>query len=152
MTTSLQFAAEKKRLARLAVARAIESGELVRPLSCERCRAMPAPVIVNEKTPFDFEMAGIHAHHEDYNLPLYVQWLCRRCHMIRHKMEKPLATFLARQIVRKWCTNQLGNHKRNNVNANRAPLVQRAQPQDVILAAGFGPPSARGRPAIEGQR
>ena len=27
-------------------------------------------------------------HHEDYTKPLTVIWLCRRCHLLRHKVEK----------------------------------------------------------------
>lgn len=48
------------------VARAIRSGKLVRN-SCERCG--------NEKS---------YAHHEDYDKPLDVMWLCQPCHKQRH--------------------------------------------------------------------
>ena len=50
-----------------AVARAIKSGELVRQ-NCERCK--------NENSL---------AHHEDYDKPLMVNWLCQPCHKQRHK-------------------------------------------------------------------
>lgn len=50
-----------------AVARAIKKGELV-PQNCERCG--------DEKTV---------AHHEDYDKPLDVVWLCQPCHKQRHK-------------------------------------------------------------------
>lgn len=50
-----------------AVARAIKSGELVR-LPCIRCG--------DEKSV---------AHHEDYDKPLDVVWLCQPCHKQRHK-------------------------------------------------------------------
>jgi hypothetical protein len=50
-----------------AVARAIKCGDLVR-LDCFRCGS--------EKTV---------AHHEDYDKPLDVVWLCQPCHKQRHK-------------------------------------------------------------------
>jgi hypothetical protein len=64
-----QWRAEDKRRAQChnAVARAIRKGELV-PKNCERCES--------EKTI---------AHHEDYNKPLDVMWLCQPCHKQRHK-------------------------------------------------------------------
>jgi hypothetical protein len=49
------------------VARAIKSGKLVRQ-PCVRCAA--------EKSL---------AHHEDYDKPLDVMWLCQPCHKQRHK-------------------------------------------------------------------
>jgi len=61
--------AEDKRrsAAHNAVSRAIKAGKLQR-LSCERCG--------DEKSL---------AHHEDYDLPLVVMWLCQPCHKQRHK-------------------------------------------------------------------
>ena len=50
-----------------AVSRAIKSGKLIRQ-SCERCG--------NENSL---------AHHEDYDKPLEVNWLCQICHKQRHK-------------------------------------------------------------------
>jgi len=50
-----------------AVSRAIKSGQLVRQ-PCLRCG--------NEKSL---------AHHEDYDKPLDVMWLCQPCHKQRHK-------------------------------------------------------------------
>ena len=49
------------------VALAIRDGILIRPAHCERCGA-ERPV----------------AHHEDYDYPLDVVWLCRLCHSKRH--------------------------------------------------------------------
>jgi hypothetical protein len=54
-------------LAHSAVARAIRCGELVRQ-PCSRCND-PKSV----------------AHHEDYDKPLEVMWLCQPCHKQRHK-------------------------------------------------------------------
>jgi membrane-associated HD superfamily phosphohydrolase len=61
--------AEDKRRAKAhnAVSQAIKKGKLVRQ-SCERCEA--------KKT---------EAHHEDYDKPLEVMWLCTPCHKQRHK-------------------------------------------------------------------
>lgn len=50
-----------------AVARAIRSGKLVRE-PCERCSSPEAL-----------------AHHESYERPLDVSWLCQPCHKQRHK-------------------------------------------------------------------
>ena len=50
-----------------AVARAIRNNELS-PMPCVRCG----------------ELKSL-AHHEDYNKPLDVMWLCQPCHKQRHK-------------------------------------------------------------------
>jgi ribosomal protein S27AE len=50
-----------------AVARAIKNGTLIRQ-PCVRCG--------NQKSL---------AHHEDYDFPLIVMWLCQPCHKQRHK-------------------------------------------------------------------
>jgi ribosomal protein S27AE len=50
-----------------AVSKAIKSGKLVRK-NCEKCG--------NENSI---------AHHEDYDKPLMVNWLCQPCHKQRHK-------------------------------------------------------------------
>lgn len=55
-----------------AVARAIKSGDLYR-LPCERCGE-----------------AKSLAHHENYDEPLNVVWLCQPCHKQRHKEIKEL--------------------------------------------------------------
>lgn len=57
----------RKTQAHKAVERAVRSGQLVRPEACERC-GRPTSV----------------AHHEDYDKPLEVVWLCRACHGERH--------------------------------------------------------------------
>jgi hypothetical protein len=61
--------AEDKRrtVAHSAVARAIRAGDLVRQ-PCVRCA----------------EVKSL-AHHEDYDKPLDVMWLCEPCHKQRHK-------------------------------------------------------------------
>ena len=64
-----RWRAEDKRrgTAHSAVARALKNGSLFKE-SCKRCGS--------ENT---------EAHHEDYDKPLYVIWLCSKCHKQRHK-------------------------------------------------------------------
>lgn len=53
------------------VMKALSSGKLTR-LPCEVCGKEPAD-----------------AHHDDYNKPLKVRWLCRKCHAEWHRYNKP---------------------------------------------------------------
>jgi|SRR5215831_1150662 len=63
--------------AHTAVANALYSGKLVKPPSCENCK--------RKTSSYDLD-----AHHEDYNKPLDVEWLCKSCHRARH-LAKELA-------------------------------------------------------------
>lgn len=56
----------RKNAARIATSRAILMGDLVR-LPCQECG--------NQKS---------HAHHPDYDRPLFVVWLCQKHHLIAH--------------------------------------------------------------------
>lgn len=58
-----------KHHARQAVARAVESGKLIKPKVCMGCA----------KRTTDLE-----AHHSDYKLPLLVVWVCPPCHGVIH--------------------------------------------------------------------
>ena len=58
---------KRRQLGHIAVSRAIRNGSLVR-LPCIRCGE-----------------AKSLAHHEDYDKPLDVMWLCQPCHKQRHK-------------------------------------------------------------------
>jgi len=60
------------------VRRAITSGDLVRPESCEKCLGTPSKAVDGR--------SKIQAHHHDYSKPLNVQWLCAKC----HRVETPL--------------------------------------------------------------
>lgn len=51
------------------VKKAIREGRLERPDDCSVCG------------PTDYQ---IDAHHEDYDKPLEIMWLCRRCHTRLH--------------------------------------------------------------------
>ncbi len=59
-----------KKKAHHIVTQAIKAGELVNPGICEHCFG-------DERKVF--------AHHEDYDKPLEVNWICRPCHFTRHK-------------------------------------------------------------------
>lgn len=65
----------KRDIAKRAVRRAIERGELSRPNKCDRCSQVPPPR--NGRS-------SIEAHHDDYNKPLAVRWLCVPCHAAVH--------------------------------------------------------------------
>jgi hypothetical protein len=54
--------------AHMQVWRAVQRGQIDKPLACALCAAD----------------GPLHAHHEDYARPLDVIWLCRSCHMKRH--------------------------------------------------------------------
>ena len=51
---------------------AIASGKLVRPDTCESCK----------------EKKFVEAHHEDYNRPFKIDWVCKECHTQLHTKEK----------------------------------------------------------------
>ena len=58
----------KPKQAHAAVARAIKSGKLWRPLRCNQC----------------LREGKVHGHHTDYSNPLEVIWLCPPCHRLEH--------------------------------------------------------------------
>lgn len=58
-----------KKNANLKVARALLNGTIIKLSNCEKCGS-------SEK---------LEAHHENYNKPLDVIWLCIKCHNNRHK-------------------------------------------------------------------
>jgi len=63
----------EKMRARAAVKRALTSGRLTRPRTCEQCGSEPPPASDGRST--------LHAHHHHgYELPLDVIWLCPVCH------------------------------------------------------------------------
>lgn len=65
----------EKIIAMRAVHNALKSGKINKPNKCEKCGAKK-------------DKKEIHGHHEDYNKPLEVIWLCRKCHMKIHSTEK----------------------------------------------------------------
>lgn len=59
----------EKNKARKKIRTCIRNGSIVRPEVCSRCG----------------KKGKIEAHHKDYNKPLDVVWLCRKCHVDEHK-------------------------------------------------------------------
>lgn len=62
------YANPTKAKARVAVTHAIRGGRLSKPILCEYCN--------QEKR--------LEGHHDDYNKPLEVKWLCKNCHETYH--------------------------------------------------------------------
>ena len=58
------------------VAGAIKAGLLTRPEHCEKCGKKPPRMSNN--------FNAIVAHHNDYDRPLDITWLCRHCHFLWH--------------------------------------------------------------------
>ena len=56
---------------------ALRIGVLVRPSSCEECGSIPGEMKDGR--------TKIQSHHDDYNKPLEVRWLCQECHHQWHK-------------------------------------------------------------------
>lgn len=65
----------EKRRARQLLNAALRRGEVAKPTSCEECGKEVA------------DAGLLHAHHNDYQMPLEVQWLCSRCHGITHAQD-----------------------------------------------------------------
>ena len=60
-----------KRSASLLVVRAVKNKKLIKEYKCQVCA---------------IENVIIHGHHDDYNYPLSVRWLCSQCHTNWHKI------------------------------------------------------------------
>jgi len=82
-----------RRCAHLAVQRAIESGELMKPDNCSRCgkkasKAGSLKWVYSSKDAclYRRKTTRIEAHHRSYNPEhwLEVEWLCNKCHRRHH--------------------------------------------------------------------
>lgn len=54
----------RKQSARIKVSKAVKSGYIIKPKVCSKCLLV----------------AKVEAHHVNYNRPLDVEWLCKKCH------------------------------------------------------------------------
>jgi predicted DNA-binding protein YlxM (UPF0122 family) len=57
--------------------KAVARGAVVPAEACENCGSTPEPFVDGRR--------AIQAHHDDYNKPLDVRWLCQRCHHEWHQ-------------------------------------------------------------------
>ncbi len=60
---------KKEQYARLRLYQAIVRGKVRKPSLCENCG----------------KNTDLQGHHIDYDRPLFVEWLCRKCHAIKHE-------------------------------------------------------------------
>jgi len=63
---------QHKRNAHLLVQKAVRSGKLIKPVLCETCSCS----------------GKLEAHHDDYDKPLDVRWLCVPCHTAWHVQDR----------------------------------------------------------------
>jgi hypothetical protein len=59
-----------KRSASIIIGNAVKNGKIIKPNNCQEC---------------GIEHDRIHGHHDDYNYPMVVRWLCPKCHTAWHK-------------------------------------------------------------------
>ncbi len=87
-----RLANPEKSKARGMVSTKVESGKLIRPKICTECKK---------------SHKFIDAHHPDYNKPLDIIWLCRRCHArsekTRSSVDKLDITQKQRELAKKQC-------------------------------------------------
>jgi len=63
------------------VENAIKQGVITRKMKCEECSSTGT---------FKDGRSAIQAHHDDYNKPLEIRWLCQKCHHTWHKNNTPI--------------------------------------------------------------
>lgn len=63
------------------VEKAVKKGTLKNPYKCSEC---------GSEDTFKDGRTAIQAHHDDYDRPLDIRWLCQKCHHEWHKNNQPL--------------------------------------------------------------
>jgi len=74
---------KKQPNAAVTVQRALSTKVLIRPTQCARCGTVCKP----------------EAHHEDYDNPLHVVWLCRKCHRKLHRKLPARTIYALRRTI-----------------------------------------------------
>lgn len=94
-----------RRNANAVVRSALRAGFLVRPSSCECCGAADEPLSDGR--------SSLHAHHEDITRPLFVSWLCAKCHARAdaHKWEPVSCPECGKVVPHVTLTNHQRIHK-----------------------------------------
>jgi hypothetical protein len=69
---------------------ALEGGKILRPDVCEQCGKQPKP--------FKDGRTAIQGHHDDYNKPLDVRWLCQPCHHEWHRQHQPIEEVRSEEV------------------------------------------------------
>lgn len=85
MGNVIQHTEQDKMRARRRIQSAVKRGETEKPSLCESCGTR----------------AVLQAHHEDYNKPLSVKWLCRSCHNSQHKSNADPSTTMVIRVPEK---------------------------------------------------
>ncbi len=65
---------------------ALYGGQLVKPERCEQCD----------------KFTHIVGHHDNYDKPLEVRWLCRSCHMKNHGIKPQMYRYFGGRPVAQW--------------------------------------------------
>lgn len=96
---------------------AVRAGRLVPPTTCEECGQDPGRCSDGRRK--------LHAHHDDYNKPLEVRWLCQPCHHAWHLKHTavPKRPVEPRQIVRVTFTDAMPRTRANPINEARARAI-----------------------------
>ena len=133
-----QAANPKARWAHIATQSGLRRGLITRQ-PCEECGAEPTD-----------------AHHESYDRPLDVRWLCRRCHIALHKKAASNGSrYLGGTCSRRgplWacidedalCTTPVVAERK--FPAFVAPFLDEAEARQALLEAGADPASIAGEP------
>lgn len=100
------------------VTRAIESGILVRQ-PCESCGASGVQADGRNK---------IEGHHDDYNKPLEVRWLCQSCHFKWHQENNPIRRTVELPVIPKAEASSRGGKK--SWSNRKAALAQLEKARD----------------------
>lgn len=69
----------EKHRARKRLSAAVKSGRIIKPGACDRCGAVARSGPQDWRHPLRLE-----AHHDNYDEPLIVRWLCPACHSVIH--------------------------------------------------------------------
>lgn len=109
---------------------ALEKGILIRKIKCDQCGDIP--VFANGRT-------GIEAHHDDYNKPLSVRWLCKKCHFEWHKNNKPIElTISFPPMTKKEICSLGGKNSHKNRKGKEEPIGDIEDATNVdLLTGGF---------------